>query len=136
MLKKRRKGRQSIKMLNPVRRRKSAGIYTPEEDRELTEAEFQLQTRRVGVEKALELRRPNRSGRDQRTLLVDLDSQRPPGAQGANPSFILRGAHSTLLRTAESRPDTPISLWDQGRPAIGKNSSLHNPGIGSQANRS
>jgi hypothetical protein len=41
MLKKRRKGRQSIKMLNPVRRRKSAGIYTPEEDRELTEAEFQ-----------------------------------------------------------------------------------------------
>jgi len=41
MSKKRRKGRQSIKMLNPVRRRKSAAAYIPEEDRELTEAEFQ-----------------------------------------------------------------------------------------------
>jgi len=38
---KKRKGRQSIKMLNPVRRRKSAPAYIPEEDRELTEAEFQ-----------------------------------------------------------------------------------------------
>jgi hypothetical protein len=41
MSKKRRKGRQSIKMLNPVRLQKSAGTYIFVEDRELNEAEFQ-----------------------------------------------------------------------------------------------